>query len=183
MNQNVEKLDQENDPFLNIERYESALYSKEGNVLINGNIENLLTFNNSNKNSSCEQSGNHTKWVFYNYNSSIGNRLREMKSNIGPRPLQSISSTTMRFRRLNGSWAYWFTNPHASVQGITLRGTVRYGCNDQIHFVSYKNSQIPWGFYVYNFSWHGTTPTWNIKFSNQITSVHKAPGYTFNHGY
>lgn len=182
MDQNVEQLDPAGDPFKNVERYESALLNTDGEVMIGNEVVNLTSVF-TNKNTSCSQNGNNTKSIQYWYTSSLGKRFREMKGNIGPRPFQSISSTTMKYRKLSGNWAYWFTNPYATVEGFTLLGTFENGCNDEKHTVNYKQSSIPWGFYVYNYSWHGKSPSWNIMNTNQIQSKHAAPGYTLSHGY
>lgn len=182
MNQNVEQLDPASDPFVNVERYESALLNNNGDVMIGSVVFNLSNVSFG-KNTSCDQNGNNSRTVWYPYTSSIGKRQREMKGNIGPRPLQSISSTTMKYRKLSGGWAYWFTSPFATVEGNTILGTYEYGCNETEHPVKYTQSSLPWGFYVYNYSWHGKSPSWNIKYANQIKSKHAAPGYTLGHGY
>lgn len=187
MDQDVEELDPAADPFRNVERYESALLNTDGDVRIGEQVFNLAS-ESFGKNTSCKISDKNEKIVQYWYTSSLGSRFREMTAVIGPRPFQTIAHTTLKFKNRNGKWRHWFTNQSNSIgktigQDYTLNGTFEYGCNENQVRVEYKTSSLPWGFYIYCYSWHAKYPSWNIKYAKQVTSVHRAPGYTLNHAY
>lgn len=183
MAQDVEQLDPVGDPFANMERFESALFNTDGQVMIGKEIFTAPSGQISGKNTSCVEWGDNTRYEYYWYSTWIGNRYREIKGNVGPRPFQAISSTTMRYKKKVGGWDYWFTSPCARVYGKERKNLTSGGCSDETFEISDKNSCLPWGFYVYNYSWHGKAPAWAIKYEGTIRSQHGAPGHAMNHSF
>lgn len=181
--ENLDELDDNKDPFKFIERYESALFNKDGYVYIADELININTLTNlistKGTNSSCQTWGNDPVYSYYNY----GGKTRKMKGSVGPRPFQAISSTTMHRRKNNGSYIAWFTKPYATVWGHVV-GVQNGSCNNyHTTNVTWKQRYTLWGHYVHNYSWHAKSNYGAAISSNIIQSNHAAPGRNFNHAY
>lgn len=183
--ENLNELDDELDPFNNIERYESALFNKDGNVYIANELINIksLVYTTALKSTTgggCKTWDNNPKVIEYNN----GNKVRKMKGVVGPRPFQVISTTTMHTRKNNGSYIAWFTKPYATTSGNVVGVQSGGYCNnDATISLPYKQSFTLWGHYVYNYYWYGQSGYGAQIYTNIIQSQHAAPGKTMYHAY
>lgn len=179
-----ETLDENEDPFRNIEKYEAVFCNKDGIVSINGKNISLNNKTYSLKAANAVKSYEWKDHRTYKYYSS---NPKKIKGNVGPRPFQGISSTTLYGKNIWGNWYLYMSRIWATTWGevhpITPGNPPT--CNHYLPAVSlpYTSSLTYWSAYVFNSSWmslsgHGSE--WNEKI---IKSRHATWGKNFGHAF
>ena len=179
-----ETLNENNDPFSKIERYEAVFCNQDGIVSINGENINLYNANfNSLKSTNAPtayHSANHYKSRYFSSNP------KKMKGNVGPRWYHAISSTTLYGKNIWGNWYLYMSRVSATVHGKVHTINAYNECNHYVAAttVPFKQSVIWWSAYVYNASWHSNVSDKGSERNEGILkSQHLNWGKSFNHAF